>query len=47
MVIDGLNIVNFHFSKVFNDAIEAKLQLSRMHWLPRTSWNRSSLKHSK
>jgi regulator of protease activity HflC (stomatin/prohibitin superfamily) len=25
MVIDGLNIVNFHFSKVFNDAIEAKV----------------------
>jgi regulator of protease activity HflC (stomatin/prohibitin superfamily) len=25
MIIDGLNIVNFHFSKVFNDAIEAKV----------------------
>jgi prohibitin 2 len=25
MVIDGLNIVNFHFSKVFNEAIEAKV----------------------
>jgi regulator of protease activity HflC (stomatin/prohibitin superfamily) len=25
MMIDGLNIVNFHFSKVFNDAIEAKV----------------------
>lgn len=25
MAIDGLNIVNFHFSKVFNDAIEAKV----------------------
>jgi regulator of protease activity HflC (stomatin/prohibitin superfamily) len=25
MLIDGLNIVNFHFSKVFNDAIEAKV----------------------
>ena len=25
MVIDGLNIVSFHFSKVFNDAIEAKV----------------------
>ena len=25
MVIDGLNIVNFHFSNVFNDAIETKV----------------------